>query len=69
MSEAKELSPVEDIKLNSNNLRGKIAEGLDQNIDTYEEDEKQLLKFHGLLPTKRQRSKKRRKWKRYRSSY
>lgn len=53
MSEAKELSPVEDIKLNSNNLRGKIAEGLDQNIDTYDEDEKQLLKFHGLLSAKR----------------
>lgn len=58
MSEAKELSPVEDIKLNSNNLRGKIAEGLDQNIDTYEEDEKQLLKFHGLYQQKDRDRKK-----------
>ncbi|MDV6237660.1 NADPH-dependent assimilatory sulfite reductase hemoprotein subunit [Leptospira ellisii] len=58
MSETKELSPVEEIKLNSNNLRGKIAEGLDQNIDSYEEEEKQLLKFHGLYQQKDRDRKK-----------
>ncbi|RHX87883.1 NADPH-dependent assimilatory sulfite reductase hemoprotein subunit [Leptospira stimsonii] len=58
MSETKELSPVEEIKLNSNNLRGKIAEGIDQNIDSYEEDEKQLLKFHGLYQQKDRDRKK-----------
>ncbi|MGQ2869984.1 NADPH-dependent assimilatory sulfite reductase hemoprotein subunit, partial [Leptospira santarosai] len=58
MSETKELSPVEEIKLNSKNLRGKIAEGLDQNVDSYEEEEKQLLKFHGLYQQKDRDRKK-----------
>ncbi len=39
---------VEDIKLESNGLRGRIAEGLvNPNLTHYEDAENVLMKFHG----------------------
>jgi sulfite reductase (ferredoxin) len=40
-------SPVEKIKENSRQLRGTLAEELAQDVDHFNEDNKQLLKFHG----------------------
>ncbi len=48
MSEEKKLSANEIIKINSNYLRGTIAEGLaDLSTGAMAEDDQQLLKFHG----------------------
>ena len=48
MSEEKKLSANEYIKIDSNYLRGTIAEGLaDQSTGAMAEDDQQLLKFHG----------------------
>src|SRR5215218_5465620 len=40
-------SPVELIKENSQQLRGTLAEELAQNTDHFNEQDKQLIKFHG----------------------
>ncbi|HET7314447.1 assimilatory sulfite reductase (NADPH) hemoprotein subunit [Salinisphaera sp.] len=49
MSDTKNLSPVEHIKLESNHLRGTIAEGLaDELTAAISEDDTQLTKFHGF---------------------
>lgn len=53
MSEAKvELSEVEGIKEVSEGLRGTIAQGLADGTDKFSEEDKQLLKFHGLYQQK-----------------
>src|SRR5688572_4221995 len=53
MSEAKvELSEVEGIKDASEGLRGGIVAGLNDGTDEFSEDDKQLLKFHGLYQQK-----------------
>lgn len=49
---AEQLDKVEIIKQNSNNLRGNIAEVLKSDSDGFEEQEKQILKFHGLYQQK-----------------
>jgi len=41
------LSPVEQIKETSRHLRGTIIEELAQSVDHFNEESKQLLKFHG----------------------
>ncbi|MCP5495164.1 MAG: NADPH-dependent assimilatory sulfite reductase hemoprotein subunit [Leptospiraceae bacterium] len=46
------LEKVEIIKQNSNHLRGTIKEVLESDSDSFEEDDKQLLKFHGLYQQK-----------------
>src|SRR5215813_3485160 len=40
-------SPIEHLKENSRHLRGTVADELLQNSDHFNEDNKQLLKFHG----------------------
>jgi sulfite reductase (ferredoxin) len=53
MSENKTaLSEVELVKENSDFLRGNIARDLVNGTDKFEEDDKQLLKFHGLYQQK-----------------
>ncbi|MCX7633456.1 MAG: NADPH-dependent assimilatory sulfite reductase hemoprotein subunit, partial [Turneriella sp.] len=47
-----ELSEVEIIKANSDFLRGNIARDLYNGSDKFEEEEKQILKFHGLYQQK-----------------
>lgn len=47
-----ELEKVEIIKQNSNNLRGTIKEVLESDATSFEEEDKQLLKFHGLYQQK-----------------
>jgi sulfite reductase beta subunit-like hemoprotein len=47
-----ELSEVEGVKEKSNFLRGTIAEGLADGTDKFSDDDKQLLKFHGLYQQK-----------------
>ncbi|HNJ65983.1 MAG TPA: NADPH-dependent assimilatory sulfite reductase hemoprotein subunit, partial [Turneriella sp.] len=47
-----ELSEVEGVKEASNFLRGNIARDLVNGTDKFEEEEKQLLKFHGLYQQK-----------------
>ncbi len=41
-------SKVEHIKINSNHLRGKIAEELAQDTTRFSEEQVQLIKFHGM---------------------
>src|SRR5438067_4949816 len=41
-------SKVEHIKINSNHLRGQIAEELAQDTTRFSEDQVQLIKFHGM---------------------
>src|SRR5438270_9985925 len=41
------LSPVEDIKEASRNLRGTVAAELAEDADHFNDQNKQLLKFHG----------------------
>src|SRR6202035_5061238 len=41
-------SKVEQIKINSHNLRGQIAEELAQDTSRFSEDQIQLIKFHGM---------------------
>ncbi len=41
------MSNVEEIKISSRHLRGDIAETLEQEVSHFEENEYQLLKFHG----------------------
>ena len=41
-------SKVEQIKINSRNLRGQIAEELAQETSRFSEDQVQLIKFHGM---------------------
>ena len=45
---ASELSKVERAKLASQGLRGSIASTLAADVPNFEEDDKQLLKFHGI---------------------
>lgn len=52
MSNNAELSEVELIKEQSNGLRGTIAQSLTDGTDKFSEDDKQLLKFHGLYQQK-----------------
>lgn len=51
-SETKELSEVEGIKEASDFLRGTIQQSLTDGNDGFSEDDKQLLKFHGLYQQK-----------------
>lgn len=49
MTDEKNLSPVEKIKLKSNALRGTLAEGLkDELTGAVSEDDQSLVKFHGM---------------------
>jgi sulfite reductase (NADPH) hemoprotein beta-component len=49
MTDGKNLSPVEKIKLNSDALRGTLAEGLkDELTGAVGEDDQSLVKFHGM---------------------
>src|SRR5689334_4345005 len=41
-------SKVEQIKINSNYLRGRIAEELEDGTSRFSEDQVQLIKFHGM---------------------
>lgn len=52
MSEQQELSEVEHIKTASRGLRGKIGEAIESNAEGFEEDDKQLIKFHGMYQQK-----------------
>lgn len=52
MSEQKELSEVEHIKTASKGLRGKIGTAIERGADGFEEDDKQLIKFHGMYQQK-----------------
>ncbi|TGK07265.1 NADPH-dependent assimilatory sulfite reductase hemoprotein subunit [Leptospira semungkisensis] len=52
MSEQKELSEVEHIKTASQGLRGKIGVAIETGADGFEEDDKQLIKFHGMYQQK-----------------
>ena len=47
MSASAKPSPVEAIKENSRQLRGTIALDLVENTDDLNDQEKQVLKFHG----------------------
>lgn len=51
-AEAVELSEVEVIKDKSNFLRGTIAESLVDGTDSFNDDDKQLIKFHGIYQQK-----------------
>jgi len=49
MSETKDLSPLEKVKIVSNGLRGTIAESLnDELTGAIREDDQALIKFHGM---------------------
>jgi len=49
MSEAKNLSSVERIKMASDGLRGTLKQSLQDNITgALREDDQSLIKFHGL---------------------
>lgn len=52
MSEQKELSEVEHIKTASKGLRGKIGVAIETGAEGFEEDDKQLIKFHGMYQQK-----------------
>ncbi|MEI7014289.1 NADPH-dependent assimilatory sulfite reductase hemoprotein subunit [Leptospira licerasiae] len=52
MSEQKELSEVEHIKTASKGLRGKIGTAIETGAEGFEEDDKQLIKFHGMYQQK-----------------
>src|SRR5205823_2367828 len=54
-------SAVEEIKENSRQLRGTIAEELAQDIDHLSEQDKQLLKFHGSYQQEDRDARKNRK--------
>ncbi|MBS0617264.1 MAG: NADPH-dependent assimilatory sulfite reductase hemoprotein subunit [Spirochaetes bacterium] len=47
-----ELSEVEYIKEKSDGLRGNIAAALNDGTDKFDEDERQLIKFHGMYQQK-----------------
>ncbi|MDX1959956.1 MAG: NADPH-dependent assimilatory sulfite reductase hemoprotein subunit [Leptospiraceae bacterium] len=52
MAESKEPTKVEIAKINSNGLRGTLAEELKDGTDGFSEDNTNLLKFHGLYQQK-----------------
>ncbi len=52
MSEQKELSEVEHIKTASQGLRGGIRTAVETGAEGFEEDDKQLIKFHGMYQQK-----------------
>src|SRR6516225_9367024 len=54
-------SAVEEIKENSRQLRGTIAEELAQDSDHFSEQNKQLLKFHGSYQQEDRDARKNRK--------
>src|SRR5690349_15733351 len=54
-------SPVEGIKESSRQLRGTVAEELLQDSDHFNEQNKQLLKFHGSYQQEDRDARKRRK--------
>jgi sulfite reductase (ferredoxin) len=54
-------SPVESIKENSGQLRGTVADELQQDTDHFNEQNKQLLKFHGTYQQEDRDARKNRK--------
>lgn len=52
MSEEKELSEVEHIKLASQGLRGKIGATVEAGAEEFGDDDRQLIKFHGMYQQK-----------------
>jgi len=54
-------SKVERIKIESNHLRGQIAEELDQDTTHFSEAQIQLLKFHGTYQQENRDARKERK--------
>ncbi|PJZ71166.1 assimilatory sulfite reductase (NADPH) hemoprotein subunit [Leptospira perolatii] len=52
MADEKELSEVEHIKIASHGLRGKIGEAVETQAEEFNEDDRQLIKFHGMYQQK-----------------
>ncbi|EQA34907.1 nitrite/sulfite reductase, 4Fe-4S iron-sulfur cluster-binding domain protein [Leptospira inadai serovar Lyme str. 10] len=52
MSEEKELNEVEHIKLASHGLRGKIRDAVETQAEEFADDDRQLIKFHGMYQQK-----------------